>query len=132
MLRDQFRLRRQQKQIREDKQKGKDVTERLTRWNDSLQKSIELRERRTTNLPTPALDAELPIAIRADEIGEAIRNNQVVVISGETGSGKSTQLPLICLQLGLGVGGFIGHTQPRRIAARGVAAWRRPQPERRK
>lgn len=64
---------------------------------------------------------ELPVTERRDEIKELIENNQVVILSGETGSGKTTQIPKICLELGLGVRGLIGHTQPRRIAARTVA-----------
>ena len=64
---------------------------------------------------------DLPIAERRDELLEAIRDNQVVVVAGETGSGKSTQLPKMCLELGLGESGWIGHTQPRRIAARSIA-----------
>ncbi len=66
-------------------------------------------------------DPELPICLRKDEIAEAIQKNQVVVICGETGSGKSTQIPKICLELGYGRKKKIGHTQPRRIAARSVA-----------
>ena len=64
---------------------------------------------------------ELPVSARRQEIAAAIKNNQVVVVSGETGSGKTTQLPKICLELGRGRGALIGHTQPRRIAARSVA-----------
>ena len=64
---------------------------------------------------------ELPVSARRQEIAEAIANHQVVVVSGETGSGKTTQLPKICLELGRGRGALIGHTQPRRIAARSVA-----------
>ncbi len=64
---------------------------------------------------------DLPIAERRDELLAAIRDNQVVVVAGETGSGKSTQLPKMCLELGLGEAGWIGHTQPRRIAARSIA-----------
>ena len=78
-----------------------------------------------TAILTPALEVsyppELPVSQRRDEIAAAIRDHQVVVIAGETGSGKTTQLPKICLELGRGVAGQIGHTQPRRIAARAVA-----------
>ncbi|MEI8237868.1 MAG: DEAD/DEAH box helicase, partial [Actinomycetota bacterium] len=63
----------------------------------------------------------LPIAARRDELVEAIRDNQVLVVAGETGSGKSTQLPKLCLEAGRGVAGMIGHTQPRRVAARTIA-----------
>ena len=64
---------------------------------------------------------DLPVSARREEIAQAISQHQVVIISGETGSGKTTQIPKICLQLGRGVAGMIGHTQPRRIAARSVA-----------
>ena len=64
---------------------------------------------------------DLPVSERRDEIASAIRDHQVVIVSGETGSGKTTQLPKICMQLGRGVAGMIGHTQPRRLAARSVA-----------
>ena len=64
---------------------------------------------------------DLPVSARRDEIARAIRDHQVVIVSGETGSGKTTQLPKICMQLGRGVSGMIGHTQPRRLAARAVA-----------
>ncbi|MCG7431485.1 ATP-dependent RNA helicase HrpA [Kocuria indica] len=64
---------------------------------------------------------DLPVSARREDIMAAIRDHQVVVIAGETGSGKTTQLPKMCLELGLGDGGLIGHTQPRRIAARSVA-----------
>ena len=64
---------------------------------------------------------DLPVSARREEIKDAIERNQVVIISGETGSGKTTQLPKICLELGRGITGLIGHTQPRRIAARSVA-----------
>lgn len=64
---------------------------------------------------------DLPVSARREEIARAIRDHQVVIVSGETGSGKTTQLPKICMQLGRGVAGMIGHTQPRRLAARSVA-----------
>ena len=80
-----------------------------------------LRERRAA-LPIPEFDDSLPINAHRETIAATIRDHQVVVICGETGSGKTTQLPKICLSLGLGATGLIGHTQPRRIAARSVAA----------
>ena len=70
----------------------------------------------------PVIDfPDLPVSARRNEIARAIRDHQVVIVSGETGSGKTTQLPKICMQLGRGVAGMIGHTQPRRLAARSVA-----------
>lgn len=77
---------------------------------------------RLANLPKPEYPLELPVSARRDEIAKAIQLNQVVIVCGETGSGKTTQLPKICLELGRGVSGLIGHTQPRRIAARSVAS----------
>src|SRR6187402_1686560 len=64
---------------------------------------------------------DLPISARHDDLLAAIRDHQVVIVAGETGSGKSTQLPKLCLELGRGVAGLIGHTQPRRVAARTIA-----------
>jgi ATP-dependent helicase HrpA len=78
-------------------------------------------EKRRANLPRPTYPEELPIVARREEIARAIAENPVVIVCGETGSGKTTQLPKICLELGRGVAGMIGHTQPRRIAARTVA-----------
>jgi ATP-dependent helicase HrpA len=72
-------------------------------------------------VPDIRYPTELPVSQRRDDIAAAIKDNQVVVVAGETGSGKTTQLPKICLELGRGVRGMIGHTQPRRIAARSVA-----------
>ena len=79
-------------------------------------------ERRRANLPRPTYPEELPVVARRGEIARAIAAHPIVIVSGETGSGKTTQLPKICLELGRGVTGMIGHTQPRRIAARTVAA----------
>ena len=76
---------------------------------------------RRAGRPAIAYDDALPISLRRDEIAKAITKHQVVVICGETGSGKTTQLPKICLELGRGCAGLIGHTQPRRIAARATA-----------
>lgn len=94
----------------------------LTKIAADIDAAVLRSETRKRNLPKPTLDADLPIIACKDEIMEAIRSHQVIVICGETGSGKTTQLPQICLELGRGVDGLIGHTQPRRIAARTVAA----------
>ncbi|MBP9803327.1 MAG: ATP-dependent RNA helicase HrpA [Candidatus Accumulibacter sp.] len=77
---------------------------------------------RRARLPQPEFADDLPVNARRDEIGALIAKNQVVIVCGETGSGKTTQLPKICLELGRGSTGLIGHTQPRRIAARATAA----------
>ncbi|MEU1407620.1 ATP-dependent RNA helicase HrpA [Streptomyces sp. NPDC005728] len=78
-------------------------------------------EERRTRLPAIGYPEQLPVSQKKDEIAAAIRDHQVVIVAGETGSGKTTQIPKICLELGRGVRGMIGHTQPRRIAARTVA-----------
>src|ERR1700678_2240124 len=81
----------------------------------------ELRPPRRAAMPPISYPPELPVSQRKDEIMRAIRDHQVVIIAGETGSGKTTQIPKICLELGRGIQGQIGHTQPRRLAARTVA-----------
>ncbi|WP_394130070.1 ATP-dependent RNA helicase HrpA [Shewanella maritima] len=77
---------------------------------------------RRESIPSISYPEELPVSQKRDEIAAAISQNQVVIVAGETGSGKTTQLPKICLELGLGTRGMIGHTQPRRLAARSVAS----------
>ncbi|WP_147063758.1 ATP-dependent RNA helicase HrpA [Terrabacter aerolatus] len=79
------------------------------------------RAARAATVPPITYPEHLPVVERRDDIAAAIRDHQVVVIAGETGSGKTTQIPKICLELGRGLDGVIGHTQPRRIAARAVA-----------
>ncbi|MEU5337561.1 ATP-dependent RNA helicase HrpA [Streptomyces asoensis] len=76
---------------------------------------------RRGRVPAVSYPEQLPVSQKKDEIAAAIRDHQVVIVAGETGSGKTTQIPKICLELGRGVRGMIGHTQPRRIAARTVA-----------
>src|SRR5687768_9964666 len=78
-------------------------------------------ERRRALAPQIRYPEELPITARREELLDALRDHQVVVVAGETGSGKSTQLPKLCLELGRGAAGMIGHTQPRRVAARSIA-----------
>ncbi|WP_432080148.1 ATP-dependent RNA helicase HrpA [Streptomyces sp. WAC 04229] len=76
---------------------------------------------RRARVPVVSYPEQLPVSQKKDEIAAAIRDHQVVIVAGETGSGKTTQIPKICVELGRGVRGMIGHTQPRRIAARTVA-----------
>jgi ATP-dependent helicase HrpA len=90
-------------------------------FGQALQASIATRDARAALLPRGEVDADLPIATQADRIIELIGTHQVVVVAGETGSGKTTQLPKLCLAAGRGAAGMIGCTQPRRIAARSVA-----------
>jgi len=90
-------------------------------FESAYQKSCEERARRASLAPTPTFDEDLPVAREAEKIIELISKHQVVVIAGETGSGKTTQLPKLCLAAGRGLSGMIGCTQPRRIAARAVA-----------
>ena len=87
----------------------------------ALAASVAAREARAARLPTPSFDESLPVAREAEPLVELIRKHPVVVVAGETGSGKTTQLPKLCLAAGRGAAGLIGCTQPRRIAARAVA-----------
>ncbi|MEI6541223.1 MAG: ATP-dependent RNA helicase HrpA, partial [Planctomycetota bacterium] len=87
-----------------------------------LQKSLQRRAQRAVWQPRLLWDEDLPVVARKQEIIDTIREHQVIVLCGETGSGKSTQLPKILIEMGRGLSGVIGHTQPRRIAARSVAA----------
>ena len=91
------------------------------RFEQALQASVAERSQRAARLPRAEVEASLPIAAHADRLVELIRDHQVVVVAGETGSGKTTQLPKLCLAAGRGAAGMIGCTQPRRIAARAVA-----------
>lgn len=93
----------------------------LAALEDRLRKSMKSRERRKANRPQPLYDDLLPILDRKHEIVEAISRHPVVIVSGETGSGKTTQIPKFCLEAGRGIDGLIGCTQPRRIAAITVA-----------
>ena len=88
---------------------------------DELEAAAATVEARRRAVPAVSYPPDLPVSRRKHELAAAIRDNQVVIVAGETGSGKTTQLPKICLELGRGVTGQIGHTQPRRIAARSVA-----------
>jgi ATP-dependent helicase HrpA len=121
MLRDRHGLRRRLRGLERAAQAGRDAAHGLAQMAAEVNRSVLRRQEREQNLPRPTYPEHLPVVERREEIREAIAKNQVVVLCGETGSGKTTQLPKICLELGRGVVGLIGHTQPRRIAARSVA-----------
>ncbi|WP_218005270.1 ATP-dependent RNA helicase HrpA [Actinomadura macra] len=120
MLRDQHRLRRRidgTQKMRDAGRRSK-VTEEIAAELDVAERRVA---RRRAAVPAITYPAELPVAQKKDDILAAVRDHQVVIVAGETGSGKTTQIPKICLELGRGVLGSIGHTQPRRLAARTVA-----------
>ncbi len=132
MLVDRFGLRRRLQQARAtleaDKVNAsksidsKSIDSTLAEIANKIRHSSARLIARKNALPTPEYPQDLPVSQRKDEIAAAILKHQVVILCGETGSGKTTQLPKICLELGRGVAGLIGHTQPRRIAARSVAS----------
>ncbi len=118
---DHYRLHQQLNKISRRAREQKPFDQDLKAFTDKLEISYQKVVARRESVPVIQFPENLPIAERREEIREAIANHQVVVVAGETGSGKTTQLPKICLTLGRGVTGMIGHTQPRRIAARTVA-----------
>lgn len=116
MIAERHRLRRQLHELQKHPDEAK-----LAQWLERFQASSDKVAARRSSIPVMRYDDALPIAAKRDEIKAALEKSQVVVIAGETGSGKTTQLPKICLEIGRGVHGLIGHTQPRRLAARSVA-----------
>ncbi|WP_341937870.1 ATP-dependent RNA helicase HrpA [Marinimicrobium sp. C2-29] len=118
---DRFRLTKGWEALQERIKAGKPVEKDQAKWLQQWQRSQEQFAQREQKLPSSIAYPDLPISDKREEIAEQIRDNQVVVLAGETGSGKTTQLPKICLELGRGVSGLIGHTQPRRVAAQTVA-----------
>ncbi len=122
LRRDQFRLRRERDRLREQKLRGNDVAAAEAALADRIAASAALRAARAASVPKISYPEELPISANREQIRKAIEQHPVVIVCGETGSGKTTQLPKICLEAGRGIAGAIGHTQPRRIAARAVAA----------
>ncbi|MBI3150034.1 MAG: ATP-dependent RNA helicase HrpA [Betaproteobacteria bacterium] len=116
-LADERRLRAQWNHL-----KGQAAASSLERFARDFAVAMQRAEARREQLPQFSFPPELPVSARHQEIAAAIRENPVVIVCGETGSGKTTQLPKICLEAGRGLRGLIGHTQPRRLAARTVAA----------
>jgi len=94
----------------------------LEKLAHKISQSIEKASNRAKSAPHITFPEDLPISQKRDLISKTIAENQVTILCGETGSGKTTQLPKLCLKLGLGIRGLIGHTQPRRLAARSVAS----------
>ncbi len=120
MPRDQRRLARRLDGVRrvKDPMARRKITEEIAALIEEAALTVALRRESVPKITYPQ---ELPVSQHKDEIKDLIAAHQVVIVAGETGSGKTTQLPKICLELGRGVIGLIGHTQPRRIAARTVA-----------
>ncbi len=125
MVADRFHLRRRvdllERHARRGGERRTDPAGEHAEVRALIEQSLARVERRRAQIPSLVFPVELPVVQRKDEIARAIREHQVVVLCGETGSGKTTQLPKICLDIGLGACGLIGHTQPRRLAARSVA-----------
>ena len=119
---DAHRLRREAEKIASRLESGKPSDQLVSKLQRSAETSYTETSRRQALVQAIDYPEALPVSQRKDDIIELLRNHQVVVVAGETGSGKTTQLPKMCLELGLGRRGLIGHTQPRRIAARTVAS----------
>ena len=118
---DRYSIRREIRRIKRFRESGSKLENRIDRLEKRVQSAIKKRSLRKANRPKSAFNLDLPILEKQEEIVEAIRSHQVLIVSGATGSGKSTQLPKFCLAAGRGINGLIGCTQPRRIAAMTVS-----------
>ncbi len=121
MLADRHLIERELRRIRRSRMSEENRQQRLGNLEKKLRTSIRKREHRQAGRPVPTFDNELPITAKKDDIILAVQKHPVLIISGDTGSGKSTQIPKFCLAAGRGIAGMIGCTQPRRIAATTVA-----------
>jgi ATP-dependent helicase HrpA len=122
MAKDFYRLRRLWQELSRLAPETEPIDLRTQKYQRILEASKQQLAYRSLSCPAVSYPDDLPISDRRGDIKELIEKNQVVVLAGETGSGKTTQLPKICLEMGRGRKGMIGHTQPRRIAARTVAS----------
>ena len=121
-LADVFRLENTLNKIQRGNLSQKDLASSLAAAAAAIEKSQRACELRRAAIPVKIDYPEnLPVSARAEEITELLREHQVLIVAGDTGSGKTTQLPKVCLDAGFGVRGLIGHTQPRRLAALSVA-----------
>ena len=121
-LRDAARLRKMLTQIKQRQQKQQPCDRKVAQLDAELAEAVNRAAKRQLSIPVISYPEGLPISGKSEEIAALIKENQVLILAGETGSGKTTQLPKICLSIGRGIRGLIGHTQPRRIAARTVAS----------
>jgi ATP-dependent helicase HrpA len=121
MLADQGRFMRRLRRLEKRARKNNSGAADFSDLRAEIERSRQRRCVRRQSLPKPEFPSELPITARVADIAAAISAHPVVIVCGETGSGKTTQLPKICLQVGRGAAGLIGHTQPRRVAARSTA-----------
>lgn len=117
---DGIKLRARLRNLKKIKQASKQQST-LAKITNDCEKALSRYKTRVNSVPKIEYPQQLPVSQLRDDIARAIKENQVVIVAGETGSGKTTQLPKICMEIGRGQKGLIGHTQPRRIAARSVA-----------
>jgi ATP-dependent helicase HrpA len=121
LIKDRYRLRQRHIRLSQQQSSGNNTDELWIQWQQQVDASRAVVEQRSASIPKLMYDDDLPITKHREEILHCLATRQTLVLCGETGSGKSTQLPKLCLEAGLGRHGIIGHTQPRRLAARSVA-----------
>ena len=121
LLADRYAIKKSLRVLKDRVRQGKPVDHGLKKLEQRIARSIEIVEKRKTISLNLSYPQALPVSQRKVEIIKAIQEHQVVIIAGETGSGKTTQIPKMCLEAGLGIFGVVGHTQPRRLAARTVS-----------
>ncbi|MDX1335718.1 MAG: ATP-dependent RNA helicase HrpA, partial [Gammaproteobacteria bacterium] len=121
MARDQPGLQRRARSLSKRLEQKKPIDRSLPGLKEQVEKSAAQKQQRLDKRPGISYPEQLPVSQKREDIAKHLAQHQVIIVCGETGSGKTTQLPKICLELGRGSAGMIGHTQPRRIAARSVA-----------